>query len=245
MGTAFIHRVLEDTSGNLLSSINFLTEATEKLPEPSKDQTHLSLIETRETPSIVVNKSANWDCSSPLLGARRKEYATLECASLAATSILLCDSKAYNHGNLYLTPHFLVTYPPRKKVVDAALFKGIVLDSSMQLSHMFYANDAVFVGQWSDSNIDTIVHVLECFHRASGLRFNMSKSKLMGIAMDVDRVEQAASKIRCAILKAPFSYLGSKVGGLVSRIQSWNEIVDIMVARLSKWKMKTLSIGGR
>ncbi|GKB24959.1 RNA-directed DNA polymerase, eukaryota, reverse transcriptase zinc-binding domain protein [Tanacetum coccineum] len=28
-----------------------------------------------------------------------------------------------------------------------------------------------------------------------------------------------------------------------SRIQSWNEIVDSMVARLSKWKMKTLSIG--
>nr|GFB28783.1 RNA-directed DNA polymerase, eukaryota, reverse transcriptase zinc-binding domain protein [Tanacetum cinerariifolium] len=46
-----------------------------------------------------------------------------------------------------------------------------------------------------DSNIDTIVHVLECFHCASGLLINMTKSKLMGIAMDVDRVEQAASKI--------------------------------------------------
>jgi hypothetical protein len=31
----------------------------------------------------------------------------------------------------------------------------------------------------------------------------------------------------------------------MSRIQSWNEIVDNMAARLSKWKMKTLSIGGR
>ncbi|GKC04683.1 RNA-directed DNA polymerase, eukaryota, reverse transcriptase zinc-binding domain protein [Tanacetum coccineum] len=31
----------------------------------------------------------------------------------------------------------------------------------------------------------------------------------------------------------------------MSRIQSWNEIVDRMVARLSKWKKKTLSIGGR
>nr|GFB43003.1 RNA-directed DNA polymerase, eukaryota [Tanacetum cinerariifolium] len=51
-------------------------------------------------------------------------------------------------------------------VVDAGLFKGMMLDSSMQLSHMFNADDAVFVGQWSDSNIDTIVHVLECFHRA-------------------------------------------------------------------------------
>ena len=30
----------------------------------------------------------------------------------------------------------------------------------------------------------------------------------------------------------------------MSKIQSWNEIVDKMVNRLSKWKMKTLSIGG-
>ncbi|GJT47177.1 RNA-directed DNA polymerase, eukaryota, reverse transcriptase zinc-binding domain protein, partial [Tanacetum coccineum] len=36
----------------------------------------------------------------------------------------------------------------------------------------------------------------------------------------------------------------SKVGGLMSRVQSWNEVVDRVIARLSRWKMKTLSIGG-
>ncbi|GJT65773.1 hypothetical protein Tco_1017253 [Tanacetum coccineum] len=62
----------------------------------------------------------------------------------------------------------------------------------------------------SKSNLDTIVQVLECFHRASVLRLNMSKS--------------------------------SKVGGHMSRIQSWNETIEAMASRLSKWKMKTLSI---
>ncbi|GJW65045.1 hypothetical protein Tco_0116929 [Tanacetum coccineum] len=38
---------------------------------------------------------------------------------------------------------------------------------------------------------------------------------------------------------------GSKVGGLMSHVQSWNEIVNNLVARLSNWKMKTLSIAGR
>ncbi|GJV37309.1 RNA-directed DNA polymerase, eukaryota, reverse transcriptase zinc-binding domain protein [Tanacetum coccineum] len=132
-----------------------------------------------------------------------------------------------------------------QRVVDAGMFNGIALGPSMQVSHMFYADDAVFVGQWSDSNIDTIVKVLECFYRASGLRINMSKSKLMGISVNEEKIAQAALKIGYAILKAPFSYLGSKVGGLMSRIQSWNEIVESMVARLSKWKMKILSIGGR
>ncbi|GKA65245.1 RNA-directed DNA polymerase, eukaryota, reverse transcriptase zinc-binding domain protein [Tanacetum coccineum] len=132
-----------------------------------------------------------------------------------------------------------------QRVVDAGMFKGIMLSSSLQLSNMFYADDVVFLEQWSDANFDTIVHVLECFFRASGLRINMSKSKLMGISVEKDKVEREASKIGCLILKPPFSYLGPKVGGLMSRVQSWNEVVDRVIARLSKWKMKTLSIGGR
>nr|GEW96380.1 RNA-directed DNA polymerase, eukaryota, reverse transcriptase zinc-binding domain protein [Tanacetum cinerariifolium] len=75
------------------------------------------------------------------------------------------------------------------------------------------ADDAIFMGQWSESNIDTMVKVLDCFNRASGLRINMTKR--------------------------------SKVGGCMSRIQSWNETIERMACRLSKWKLKILSIGGR
>ena len=31
----------------------------------------------------------------------------------------------------------------------------------------------------------------------------------------------------------------------MTRIESWKEVVDKVASRLSKWKMKTLSIGGR
>ncbi|GJU25335.1 RNA-directed DNA polymerase, eukaryota [Tanacetum coccineum] len=77
------------------------------------------------------------------------------------------------------------------------------------------------------------------------LSINLSKSKLLGVVVSDDRVVQAANRIGCGILKAHFAYLGSKVGGNMSQIKSWDEIVDKMVDRLSKWKMKTLSIGGR
>ncbi|GJW45091.1 hypothetical protein Tco_0073890 [Tanacetum coccineum] len=40
------------------------------------------------------------------------------------------------------------------------------------------------------------------------------------------------------------SCAGSKVGCLRSR-ESWNDIVNNILARLSTWKMRTLSIGGR
>ncbi|GJX03329.1 hypothetical protein Tco_0189245 [Tanacetum coccineum] len=76
------------------------------------------------------------------------------------------------------------------------------------------------------------------------LSINLSKSKLLGVVVSEDRVVQAANRIGCGVLKAPFAYLGSKVGGNMSWIKSWDEIVDKIVDCLSKWKMKTLSIGG-
>ncbi|GJT58815.1 RNA-directed DNA polymerase, eukaryota, reverse transcriptase zinc-binding domain protein [Tanacetum coccineum] len=97
-----------------------------------------------------------------------------------------------------------------QNVVDAGMFTGISLNHSVKLSHMFYADDAVFVGQWNDQNINTLSRVLECFYHASGLRINMSKSKIMGVQVDRDKVQQAAGKLGCLILNTPFSYLGSR-----------------------------------
>nr|GEV17155.1 hypothetical protein [Tanacetum cinerariifolium] len=70
----------------------------------------------------------------------------------------------------------------------------------------------------------------------------MHKSKLFEIAVDHEKVYRAANKIRRLTFKTPFSYLGIKIGGLMSRINSWDEIVNKLLARLSNWKIKTLSI---
>ncbi|GKE01280.1 RNA-directed DNA polymerase, eukaryota, reverse transcriptase zinc-binding domain protein [Tanacetum coccineum] len=45
-----------------------------------------------------------------------------------------------------------------QRVVDAGMYKGIKLSPSLNLSHMFYTDNAVFVGQWCDGNIKTLVH---------------------------------------------------------------------------------------
>nr|GEZ52252.1 putative RNA-directed DNA polymerase, eukaryota, reverse transcriptase zinc-binding domain protein [Tanacetum cinerariifolium] len=132
-----------------------------------------------------------------------------------------------------------------QRVVDASLFNGIKLDSSLHISHLFYADDAIFMGQLRQCNIITIIRVLDVFYRASGLRINMNKSNLMGISVDSNKVKHAAAKIGCLVLKTPFNYLGSRLGDLLSRIQSWHDATEGMHTRLSKWKLKTLSIGGR
>nr|GFA85841.1 RNA-directed DNA polymerase, eukaryota, reverse transcriptase zinc-binding domain protein [Tanacetum cinerariifolium] len=72
----------------------------------------------------------------------------------------------------------------------------------------------------------------------------VNESKIMGVLVDSDKVKCAASKLGCLILKTPFSYLGSKVGGSMSRVHTWSDVVDRVKNRLSRWKMKTFSIGG-
>nr|GEW74079.1 putative RNA-directed DNA polymerase, eukaryota, reverse transcriptase zinc-binding domain protein [Tanacetum cinerariifolium] len=134
---------------------------------------------------------------------------------------------------------------PFHNVVTAGLFNGIVLDPTLQLSHLFYADDVVFLGHWSESNLSTIIHVLDCFFRAFCLRINLHKSKLIGIVVDSSLVYDAANKIGCMAIKLPFSYLGLNIGDHMSRINAWDNVINKVLFRLSKWKMKSLSISGR
>ncbi|GJS22452.1 RNA-directed DNA polymerase, eukaryota [Tanacetum coccineum] len=130
-------------------------------------------------------------------------------------------------------------------ILNAGLFKGIRVDDSLTLSHLFYADDAVFLGKWDRMNVVTIVHILKCFFMASGLQINIHKSKLMGIGISHEEVKAAANIIGCSTVSIPFNYLGVKVGMSSSRRKSWDEVIDKISARLSKRKTKTLSIGGR
>nr|GFA25097.1 RNA-directed DNA polymerase, eukaryota [Tanacetum cinerariifolium] len=87
-------------------------------------------------------------------------------------------------------------------------------------------DDTIFIGQWSELNIDTLVQVFECFYRASGLRINMCKSKIVGVNVEDGKIQNAASKLGCLVLKTPFKYLGTKVGENMSRKEAWKEVVD-------------------
>nr|GEU60727.1 IAA-alanine resistance protein 1 [Tanacetum cinerariifolium] len=103
----------------------------------------------------------------------------------------------------------------------------------MESLHLSFQR-VVDAGQWNDGNIDILVNVLECFHRVSGLKINMSKSKIMGIHVERDLVKHAAFKLGCLTLNTPFVYLGTKVGGKMSRAQEWNEVVKKVKSRIKR-----------
>ncbi|GKC70984.1 RNA-directed DNA polymerase, eukaryota [Tanacetum coccineum] len=76
------------------------------------------------------------------------------------------------------------------------------------LSHLFYADDAVFIGEWSSENLDNLLMILRCFQFASGPSINVNKSHLLGVGVPLDIVHQGASRIGCEVMRTPFKYLG-------------------------------------
>ncbi|GKB78336.1 RNA-directed DNA polymerase, eukaryota [Tanacetum coccineum] len=130
-------------------------------------------------------------------------------------------------------------------LLSGGIFKGYKIDPSTTLSHLFYADDAVFIGEWSHSNLKGIMNILRCFSLLSGMSINIQKSHLLGVGIPDNCVAEAAKSIGCLIMKAPFKYLGILVGDNMSSKKAWDETINKMKKRLSRWKLNTLSVGGR
>ncbi|GJW69348.1 hypothetical protein Tco_0123772 [Tanacetum coccineum] len=118
------------------------------------------------------------------------------------------------------------------------LFSGIPIDSSLTLSYLFFVDDAIFVGKHDSLNIRTIANVLKCFHLASGLKINFYKSKVMGIDTRLEEFDAPATTMGYSIFTTSFVHLGVKVGGVMSRIQSWDDVVAKVSPSLSQWNLK-------
>nr|GEX80139.1 RNA-directed DNA polymerase, eukaryota [Tanacetum cinerariifolium] len=70
-------------------------------------------------------------------------------------------------------------------------------------------------------------------------------SQVLGVGVPRNIVNQAASLTGCAVMQNPFWYLGVMVGDSMSQKLAWADTVQKLRFRLSKWKVKTLSIEGR
>ncbi|GJY10807.1 RNA-directed DNA polymerase, eukaryota [Tanacetum coccineum] len=132
-------------------------------------------------------------------------------------------------------------------LIDRGLFVPTLVgkENPMPISHLFYADDAMFIGKWSCSNVCVLMMMLHCFFLASGLKVNVHKISLYGVGVHNTEVQLMAASFGCLGNKLPFTYLGVKVGGNMTRANSWTEVVQKVSTKLSSWKAKSLSVGGR
>nr|GEX98872.1 RNA-directed DNA polymerase, eukaryota [Tanacetum cinerariifolium] len=145
---------------------------------------HCCKAKKKETMIFKVNfekafDSVRWDFFEDVLknfgfGSRWWDW-IISCLKYSKGSVLVNGSptsefqfyKGLKHDDP-LSPFLFILvmetlYLSFKNVVNAGLFKGVVLNNSLQLSHLFYADDAIFVGPRCTSNITAIIRILKCF----------------------------------------------------------------------------------
>nr|GEX49538.1 putative RNA-directed DNA polymerase, eukaryota, reverse transcriptase zinc-binding domain protein [Tanacetum cinerariifolium] len=132
------------------------------------------------------------------------------------------------------------------KAEDLGLFKGASVGrDNMSISHLMYADDVIFFGDWSQANTQHLISMLHCFFLISRLKVNVDKSKILGVGVSDVETSLMARIIGCGVAKLPFNYLGVPVGCNMNRCNNWDVITQSFSSKLSSWKARLLSVGGR
>ncbi|XP_071687016.1 uncharacterized protein [Rutidosis leptorrhynchoides] len=87
--------------------------------------------------------------------------------------------------------------------------------------------------------------ILLCFERASGLRINFQKSSIIGVGVKDQEVQNVAARFKCQMEKLPFTYLGITIGSNMKKSKDWKLVIEKFNSRLSEWKARAISFGGR
>ncbi|XP_071717917.1 uncharacterized protein [Rutidosis leptorrhynchoides] len=67
----------------------------------------------------------------------------------------------------------------------------------------------------------------------------------IGVKKTYEELGSIANNFGCKIGKFPFTYLGIPIGSKMKKLKDWEVVIDKIKSRLSEWKMRTLSFGGR
>ncbi|XP_071689558.1 uncharacterized protein [Rutidosis leptorrhynchoides] len=150
-----------------------------------------------------------------------------------------------------LSPFLFIIASERLNVLaQEARVKGLmsgvkVGKDKIPLTHFQYADDTIFIGEWSKRNIFNCIKLLLCFEDVSGLKINFEKSCLYGINVVTDEIELMAKQLKCSSGKLPFTYLGVPVGAKMNKSKDWDPVIKKFHKRFLDWKSRTVSFGGR
>ncbi|GKA23075.1 hypothetical protein Tco_0709037, partial [Tanacetum coccineum] len=126
------------------------------------------------------------------------------------------------------------------------IFEGVKVGlEKFDISYLQFVDDALILGKWSIDNAKNLCRILRCFNLAFRLKVKFSKSKLFGIGVSTTETNNLAYFLNCEPSKLPCSYLGLPIGANMSVASNWNPIIDKFHKRLTHWKVKTLSYGGK
>ncbi|GKV00423.1 hypothetical protein SLEP1_g13109 [Rubroshorea leprosula] len=119
-------------------------------------------------------------------------------------------------------------------VVAKGYFRGVKIgDGELEVSHLQFADDTLFMGEATEDNIWTTKCIMRAFELVSGLKINYRKSSLIGVNTDEDWIRSMAWMLNCKIESLPCKYLGMPLGANPKRISTWKSLIDTFRRKLS------------
>ncbi|XP_058766944.1 uncharacterized protein LOC131640567 [Vicia villosa] len=132
-----------------------------------------------------------------------------------------------------------------KKAKCEGEFEGFKIGRDCEVELIQFADDTLLVGSASWKNVSTIKAILRVFEAVSGLRVNYDKCRLLGINVGDRFVDAAGSFLSCRIDNLPINFLGISIGCNPGLCSTWAPLITKLKSRLSNWKNRFLSMGGR
>ena len=99
-----------------------------------------------------------------------------------------------------------------------------------------FADDTIVFCKADLDQIRNTKRVLRCFEAMLGLEINFKESKICGVGVDDDFVEQARNILSWKSGSLPIKYLGLPVGSNPKSIKCWKPVLDRLERKLAMWK---------
>ena len=113
------------------------------------------------------------------------------------------------------------------------------------LTHLQYADDTVILMNLDDQTLSNMKFLLYCFEWVTGLKINYHKSEVLVFGADSEEQQRVANILNCKVGTLPMHYLGLPISDRHLGAHFFTGITDKMRKKLSPWKGKLLSLGGR
>ncbi|XP_039070455.1 uncharacterized protein LOC120217432 [Hibiscus syriacus] len=131
-------------------------------------------------------------------------------------------------------------------IEDLSLQKGVPVGSfDLRISHLQFVDDLIVFAKANLGMVKNIKRLLRIFEVASGLRLNLSKSKLYGICVEESCLVEWVEHVNCDCDHFSTTYMGLPLGHRRNSKKMWKPIVDKFRSRRDGWKGKLLSLGVR
>ncbi|GKV36996.1 hypothetical protein SLEP1_g45072 [Rubroshorea leprosula] len=141
---------------------------------------------------------------------------------------------------------FLFKIDFEKAYDKKGLLDGVEVGSrGFKVSHLQYVDDKILFAKAKEENVWAMKGVLRAFELVSGLKINFNKSHLIGIHVQESWLNKMSWVLCCKVGVFPFKYLGIPIGGSSRNKAFWKPLVELLSTKLSTWKGRYLSLGGR